>query len=330
VPGTQLRIQGASERGRPRSLRELDDGELLVAFVRKCRDDAFDELVRRHGPLVWGVCRRILQHDQDTEDAFQATFLVLARKASSISKKHCLAGWLYRVAYRIALRARANRARRKAQETRPENGARPSAHEPTGREISGMVEEEVQRLPEKYRLPVLLCYLQGHTNEEAARALRCPTGTVKVRLLRAREILRKRLLRRGIGLSVAAALAAWPGAAHAAAPELLRAQTVRACSEVAGGMPPAATGLSDAAVALAEGWFRRLALAKIKLSAAVLLVIGLLVGTDHLLQKARGAGPERDVTPGRQLDVPTTPSPRSLDLVVREEQRRSDMPLPAN
>ena len=159
---------------RPRTqLALLSDSQLLQRFAGRADQAAFATLVQRHGPLVLGVCRRILQHDQDTEDAFQATFVVLARKAGGISNHQSLASWLYKVAYRIALRARSDKARRHLVENQaPPRAMDTDLGDVVQRELQQILGEEVQRLPEKYRAPILLCYLQGQTNEEAAAELR--------------------------------------------------------------------------------------------------------------------------------------------------------------
>ena len=214
-------------------LEGLTDADLLARFAADQDETAFAVLVRRYGPLVRGVCRRVLHHDHDTEDAFQATFLVLARKAGTIHKHESLWSWLYKVAYRIALRARAGKARRRAQENEAvqrqtvQHGS--PAPDPY---LAEFLDEEVRRLPEKYRAPILLCYLQGETNEEAARRLHCPTGTVKIRLLRARQLLRKRLERRGVALSLAALAAGLLQHTEAAVPAALAARTARAATLV--------------------------------------------------------------------------------------------------
>src|SRR5437773_1245228 len=157
-------------RRRPTMLAAaLDDGQLLERYVRHGDETAFAALVTRHGPLVLGVCRRVLRHQQDTEDAFQAAFVVLARKARSICKQTSLASWLYKVAYRIALRARAANARRNpsvvAWAPNQVVARSPDRATPLGEvvqaELRRVLDEEVQRLPEKYRAPILLCYLEG-------------------------------------------------------------------------------------------------------------------------------------------------------------------------
>lgn len=167
---------------------------------------AFAELVRRHGPMVLGVCRHVLGQAQDAEDAFQAAFLVLARNAGSIRERRVLARWLYEVSYRIAIRARARTVRRRSLEK--EAAAMTVVEQspgvdPAWTELRPVLHEEVNRLPEKYRSAVVLCYLEGRTNEEAASLLDWPVGTVKGRLSRARDLLRTRLSRRGLALSAA-------------------------------------------------------------------------------------------------------------------------------
>src|SRR5262249_368681 len=162
-------------------------------------EGAFAALLARHGPMVLGVCRRVLRHTQDAEDAFQATFLVLARKAGAIGRREALGGWLYGVACRVAARARALLLRHRPTAHRPTAdvpepvGAGAAVDGASGGEVRLALQEEVARLPAKYRGPVVLCYLEGRTHEEAALDLGWPVGTVKGRLARARELLRRRL-----------------------------------------------------------------------------------------------------------------------------------------
>jgi RNA polymerase sigma factor (sigma-70 family) len=182
------------------------DEQLLDQFLGPdgtAAEDAFAALVRRHGPMVRGVCRRTLGRPHDAEDAFQATFLVLARKAGRIRDSRALGRWLYRVASRIAVNSRTASARRRAHEGR---GAGMSAvppgpeHDAARSVLRLALHEEIDRLPATYRSAVVFCYLEERTNEEAAAALRWPVGTVKSRLARARELLRARLTRRGFTL----------------------------------------------------------------------------------------------------------------------------------
>src|SRR5262245_920300 len=179
------------------------DASLLERYVRRQDQEAFADLVRRHGPMVLAVCRRVLQHTQDAEDTFQATFLVLVRKAATLDQSQPLAGWLYTVAYQTALNARGSAAARRHREAQAMSRPIAKADEPgAAGELRLLLDAELSQLPDKYRLPVILCYLDGRTNEEAARQLGWPVGTVKVRLARARDQLRNRLSRRGLAISV--------------------------------------------------------------------------------------------------------------------------------
>ncbi|HEV3164498.1 MAG TPA: sigma-70 family RNA polymerase sigma factor [Isosphaeraceae bacterium] len=211
----------------------LSDAMLLERFV-SCREEAaFAALVERHGPSVLGACQRVLRNEHDAEDVLQATFLVLARKAAGMPWRDSVGGWLCTVAHRLALNARASAASRRSHELPSTELARESALNGDGllpaelatqpdpwaeaarRELRQVVGDELRRLPEKYRAPVVLCYLEGKTNEEAARQLGWPTGSMSRRLKRARAILRQRLARRGLSLAIGllctvlAALCAW-------------------------------------------------------------------------------------------------------------------------
>src|SRR5437867_233685 len=155
----------------------LTDGQLLADYLGRRDESALAVLVRRHGPMVWGVCRRILRHHHDAEDAFQATFLVLVRKAASVLPRGLLANWLYGVARQTALKARATVATREGRERQMT-----TMPEPAGREqdlwcdLQPLLDEELSRLPDKYRAVLVLCDLEGKTRKEAARQLRVPEG----------------------------------------------------------------------------------------------------------------------------------------------------------
>jgi RNA polymerase sigma factor (sigma-70 family) len=182
-------------RAGPFAAEDSTDRELLERFFRGQDEAGFQALVRRHGPLVLKVCRRILHQEQDAEDAFQATFLVLARRGGSLVNPDLLGSWLYGVAFRIARRIRTRGARRRAQERH--GVSVPRAEEPAvdlvWREWRAVLDEELNRLPDKYRLPLVMCYLQGLTNAEAARRLGWPVGSMSYLLARGRELLRVRL-----------------------------------------------------------------------------------------------------------------------------------------
>src|SRR5262245_56059036 len=190
--------------GPPPLPEEASDAYLLERFVLARDGDAFSELVRRHGPMVLGVCRRVLRNREDAQDAFQVTFLVLARKAASVGQPELLANWLYGVAYRTAVRVRDRAARRKFHER--QSAAMPNLADPSPadtREVLDVLDEELEHLPEMYRTLIVLCYLEGKTHQEAARQLALPVGSVSWRMNRAKELLHRRLTRRGLALSAA-------------------------------------------------------------------------------------------------------------------------------
>jgi RNA polymerase sigma factor (sigma-70 family) len=244
------------------------DGQLLRRFVRSHDAAAFEALVRQHGPMVWGVCRRVLPEGHDAEDAFQATFLVLLRKAPSIREHDSAASWLYGVARRIARRARANADRRRdVERLAPPRQQADVPTEAAGREVLAIVQEELAQLPERFRAPLTLCGLGGLTKAEAARQLGCKAGTVASRLARARERLRARLARRGV---IVPAAVVGGLLAEEAAPAGLVAATVRAGSAfLAGGEVPSSVAR------LVKGAVEGAAAARLKALAA--LVLGLAV-----------------------------------------------------
>jgi RNA polymerase sigma factor (sigma-70 family) len=259
---------------------QASDAELLERFVTERDESAFAALVARHGPMVFGVCRRLLRHVQDAEDAFQATFLILVRKAASIGQRELLGNWLYGVAIRVATRARLLASRRQTREmVDREHGAVAMRKPAESSDSSVRVEEEVGRLPAKYRIPVVLCYLEGRSNEDAADELGCPVGTIKTRLSRAREMLRKRLTRRGLTLSTAAITAALSAEVLAVSlPPALVDSTLKAAMYFAAGNVAASELISAQAVALTKGVLHTMFVSKIKKLAALVLALALLVG----------------------------------------------------
>jgi RNA polymerase sigma factor (sigma-70 family) len=206
-----------------------EDADLLDRFVLQRDQDAFAELVARHGPMVLGVCRRALGDLQAAEDAFQSTFVVLARKAAALSQRELLASWLYGVACRVAARARSEAARRRARESQaPVRQPSDPLQEITARELCAVLDEELLRLPERYRMPLLLCHLEGQTRDHVAQRLGWSVRTLARRLERGRELLRERLMRRGVALSAAILTGALVGPpASAAVPAALAAAAVR-------------------------------------------------------------------------------------------------------
>jgi RNA polymerase sigma factor (sigma-70 family) len=273
------------------------DGQLLRRFVADRDEEAFAGLLRRHGPLVFGVCRQVLGDVHDAEDAFQATFLVLARKAATVSRQDSVAAWLHRVALNVSRTARTGAARRRAHERQAALMTRPSpADEVALRDWQPLLHEEVDRLPEKYRLPVVLCHLEGRTHEEAARQLGWPLGSVKGRLARARDLLRARLTRRGLALGTAGVAAALAARADAAVPPALVTSTLRAAVSFAGcGAVPTATA-SARAVALAKGALQTMTGTKLIVALLVALAAGAV--TVAALGPTLGRSPKPDGPPG--------------------------------
>jgi RNA polymerase sigma factor (sigma-70 family) len=265
----------------------LSDPELLDRFAAGRDEAAFAALVERHGPLVLGVCRRVLRHEADVEDAFQATFLVLARKAGSIRRRESVGSWLYRVAYHLAVKARARSARRQACEGPLEDLAAPAGGDDlTWRELRGALDEELQRLPERYRAPLVLCCLEGMARDEAARELGWTVGAVKGCLQRGRELLRARLARRGLALTAALLAALLSRSAFAAVPALLAVGTVRG---VLSAGPGGAGAVTARAAALAEAALPAAASGRAKAVASLVLALALFGAAAGLL--ARQAAP---------------------------------------
>jgi RNA polymerase sigma factor (sigma-70 family) len=269
------------------------DSRLLERFVRKRDATAFELIVWRHERLVRGVCRRLLGDGHDADDAFQATFLVLVRKAASVGKGAALASWLYKVASRCALRLRARTARRNRRQAHGVDVAALPAPEVPAREeaIPGpLLDEEIQALPEKYRAPLVLCYLEGLTYDQAARQLGCPKGTVSTRLTKARDLLRGRLLRRGVNLSPVALVGILCERPSSAAPLGLVPLVARSAGAAAGAVPARVA-------AIVEGVLRSMFLARIKPASVLLLLVALGTGAGALLYQGRAEPPAGDRPP---------------------------------
>ncbi|MGE3804799.1 MAG: sigma-70 family RNA polymerase sigma factor [Gemmataceae bacterium] len=251
------------------------DGQLLERFATRHEEEAFAALMQRHAPMVLNVCRRLLVRDQDVEDAFQATFLVLARRAASLERRASVGGWLHAVAFQTSLKARFLSARRHSREqplmTEPTQHSDPAAG---WDDLRPVLDEELNKLPDKYRAPIVLCYLEGKSNEEAARQLCWPTGTVKGRLARARNLLRDRLGRRGVALSAAAlATLLETHAASAAVPAGLVDTTLRSALLFAAGAEVSAGSVST----LTEGVLKNMFVTKMKVAAVLaVLVVGVV------------------------------------------------------
>jgi RNA polymerase sigma factor (sigma-70 family) len=273
----------------------LTDADLWRRYVRERDDSAFETLVRKHGPMVLGVCRRVLRNEDDAEDAFQATFLVLVRKAASLRSPRTLANWLHGVALRTALQARTSTARRRAKEASAE--LRQVMPENSFSDLWPILDQELARLAQKYRSAVVLCDLEGKTRKEAARQLGWAEGTVASRLARGRCLLARRLARRGFaGSLVAAALA--QAAAAACVPSLLVVTSVTAALEYG-----SQGALSGAAAALTKGVLKSMLLTRIKTAVAVFVVAGFAtLGTGALMSRSWATQPAQATADGQQQD----------------------------
>ncbi len=292
----------------------LSDAELLQRFAARCERDrasaevAFGAIVARHGTLVLGVCRHVLREPSDVDDAFQATFLVLVRKANAVRVKESLAPWLHGVAYRTAIKARslsAKRRNREAEIVRESNDEGSS-------DDHAVLHEELNRLPEKYRSPVVLCHLEGLSHEEAARQLRWPVGTVSGRLSRARDLLRDRLTRRGLSASVVVAMLA-STKAEASVPRSLLESTVQSAATLALG-----GSLSGTVWILTQGVLSAMLWNKLKVATLAVLAIGsLAVGGGYAFSQGPSgqptAAPAVAETPKAEAAARPEPKKKGVD-----------------
>jgi RNA polymerase sigma factor (sigma-70 family) len=291
---------------------DLSDGQLLDRFVAR-RDEAAEEafamLVERHGSMVMGVCRRLLSHSHDAEDAFQATFLVLARKAATIRRRETLASWLYGVALRTAKDARGRAARRRAREERVTvtNHVDPEGDDSTG-ELRSILDTELARLPEPFRLVVLLCELEGLSRHEASCRLGIPEGTLSSRLARAKAMLRDRLVRRGLFVTTASLTTALSYEFQAAAVSLALAEsTTRAAVQAAAGSSLA--GLVSASVhSLTEEVLKTMLFAKLKGIALGVMTAGAIVTGAVLAQDPTPTPTPKPAAPGGYYTIAGKPS----------------------
>jgi RNA polymerase sigma factor (sigma-70 family) len=258
--------------------RALSDPELLERFIGQNDEAAFTVLVERHGPMVLGVCHRALRHAQDAEDACQATFLVFARKAGSIRKTAALGSWLHGIACRICANLKRQQARRQKRERQ---AAKPSTQPDAGsanwRDVQTILDEEVQQLPERYRTPLLLCYWESKTRDEAAQLLGLSIGKLHGLLERGRALLRDRLTRRGLTLSAAlCASFLTAGAASAALAPTLVVSCTKAALLLAAGEPLANGIVSTEVLVLTREVLKSMLFTKLKIATASILCAGLL------------------------------------------------------
>ncbi len=305
------------------TLGGLEDGQLLERYRTRRDEAAFEALVDLHGPMVLGLCRRMLRDPRDIEDAFQATFLVLVRKAPAIRDGNLLSNWLYGVAYRVARRARTQTLRRRGHEAVVadlEVAARPESS--GGPEIDLVLDQELHRLPEKYRAPLILCYLRGRTHQQAAEELRCPVGTVHSRLSRGLDLLKKRLTRRGFA-PTAAILDTGPSLPAKLLVEAVPPSLVSATMKAAFGFGSAQTiqagAIAASVLALAQGVLTTMKLAQLKWIGLALLATALSAGGVVAVSHAAGQSQVAATTENSAsltFDPPQQTEPRPKDDVA--------------
>jgi RNA polymerase sigma factor (sigma-70 family) len=307
------------------ALTEASDAQLLERFTVGHDEAPFAALVRRHGPMVWSVARRVLAHVQDTEDVFQATFLLLACKAASIRKAESVGSWLHGVAHRLALKARLQQARRRSREKRAADMRKASPAGGTSlSEVAVALDGALDALPEKYRAALVLCYLEGQTQEQAARRLGCPLATVRTRLARGRKLLRDRLAKHGLTLSTAGlATLLIASAAPAAAPAVLVKAAVQAALPFAAGQSAAALCSAQAAGLVNEG-LQAMFLTKLKTATALVVAACLVVGAAALSQQGLAGNevekPQAAVTPPPAVPEATLPTGKETKLPAPPDQ----------
>jgi RNA polymerase sigma factor (sigma-70 family) len=302
-PGTPPLTTRLRQAVQAAGLAGLADGPLLERYVADGDQAAFAVLVQRHGPMVLGVCRRLLHNLDDAEDAFQATFLVLVRRAASVRPRERVGCFLHGVARRTALRARADEVRRRAKERAAGEQARPEAPADVDGELWSVLDAELTRLPEVCRAALVLCDLEGLTHREAARRLGWPEGTLSTRLARGRRLLAARLGRMGFAPAALAAPAALP-------PDLAAATLQAAASTAA---VPARVAV------LVKGEERAMLLTRLKLTAALLGTLGVTLAGVLSLAPAAGQGPDRRDPPAQVRDAPEKPRPPDEPHEVRPQ-----------
>ena len=306
------------------TLGGLGDAQLLERYRTRRDETAFEALVDLHGPMVLGLCRRLLRDPRDIEDAFQATFLVLVRKAPVIRDGGLLSSWLYGVAYRVARRARTQTLRRRGRETAVADlEVATDPEDPDRLDVSPMLDQELSRLPEKYRVPLVLCYLRGRTHDQAAEELHCPVGTVRSRLARGRDLLKQRLTRRGCA-PTAAILGTDPTVPArvltATVPPSLVSATVHAALGFGSSSTIPAGAAAAAALALAQG-----ALTTMKLKWIGLGILATSLAAGGVVAVAYAAGQTSTTATSTNSASLTFPDPQekvdSRDRGVPQEDR---------
>jgi RNA polymerase sigma factor (sigma-70 family) len=297
------------------------DSQLLACFLQQWDESAFEELVRRHGPMVLSVCRRVLRDSHDADDAFQATFVVLLRKAATLRRRELLANWLYGVAYRTALEAKVGAYRRRRKEKEAAAMPKPNASaDDAWLDLQPLLDHELNRLPDKYRIPIVLCELEGRSRKEAARMLGIAEGTLSSRLARARQRLTTRLGRHApLATGAVTALLAGQAASASVPPTLLTATLQTATMAV--GRASTAGAVSLKAAALAERVLKTMFLTKLKVAAALVLFIAALgVGAAALpdpSQAGEQVSPAK--APALKGSAPAATEPGTLRQALQKE-----------
>jgi RNA polymerase sigma factor (sigma-70 family) len=306
-------------------VRNASDWELLQRFVERGDGPAFRALVCRHGAMVFDVCQGVLGNEANTEDAFQATFLILARKAASIRKAASVGSWLHRVAHRTALQARAQEATGKRIEARVPTRDVTEVDDLTWREVRAVLHEELSQLPERYRAALVMCYLESRTQDQAAAQLGVAKSTLKERLERGRQLLGARLVGRGLGPAAVLVTTAWSTPVWSGSmPLSLVSATVKAAGQSVAG--PATVGAIPANVAaVAEGVLKRMLLTRLKTALAGVMLLVALVGGSGLIYRttmASGQDKPRGSTP-KQVEDPDLKQSQQSD--PRVEQAEADL-----
>jgi RNA polymerase sigma factor (sigma-70 family) len=298
----------------------LTDGQLLEAFISRRDEAALAVLVKRHGPMVWGVCRRILRNYHDAEDAFQATFLVLVRKAASIASRELLANWLYGVARQTALKARATAANRGGRERQVMEMPEPVTTEPDlWNDLQPLLDQELSRLPDKYRIAIVLCDLEGKTRKEAARQLGVPEGTLAARVARARVMLAKRLTRHGLVMaSGALGMMFSQEVASAGVPAAVVSSTIEVASLFATGQAVASAVVSTRVAALTEGVLKSMLLKKLGAAVVLMLAVGALGIAAGAMARRTGAGESRPLVSKSTAPRPDEGKPKKTVLALEK------------
>jgi RNA polymerase sigma factor (sigma-70 family) len=305
-----------------RQMRDASDHDLLQRFRNHRDHAAFHALVCRHGTMVLDVCRGVLGNEANAEDAFQATFLILARKAGAIRKAASVGCWLHSVAYRTALHARAQEATRKKIEARVPTREYSGADDLTWREVRAVLHEELNKLPERYRAALVMCYLESLTQDQAAARLGVAKSTLKERLERGRQLLGTRLVRRGLGPPAVLVAAAWPApVCSACLPLSLVSATVKAAGQSVAGQ---ATGgaISANVAAWTQGVLKMMLLTKLKTAAAgVALLVALVGGSGLVYRTAMATEPDEPAGTGQQQDEdPDLKRPQPVDRRLKQAE----------